>query len=66
MFDRTPVGDGERVVSDYVLDGSPDVDDPDALVGQREETVGLGFGEVFVDTLECRILSLIDMYAELR
>ena len=53
-------------MSDYILDGPPDVDDPDALVGEGKKMVGLVFGEVFVYAPERGLFSLVDMYAKLR
>lgn len=53
-------------MSDGVSDGSPDVDNPHALVRQGEETGGFGFGEVLVHAFECGIFGLVNVDAKLK
>ena len=61
-FDRTPISDSERVMSDGVLDRPPDIDDTDTGL---EETLGL-IRKMVMHTLLSGDVCLIDMYTSLR
>ena len=50
---------------DGVSDGTPDVDDADALVGEGEKSIGLVLWEVLVDAPQSGLFSLVDVYAKL-
>lgn len=57
--DGAPVGYGEGVVCDGVADGTPDVDDADAVF---EEVLGVG-GEVLADATDAGFVGLVDVDA---
>lgn len=61
-FDRTPISNSERVMSDGVLDRPPDIDDTDTGL---EETLGL-IRKMVVHTLLSGDVRLVDMYTSLR